>query len=239
MRARPRIVLTRRGEGNARVRAALAGLEVEFVEHPCIDVVPADLTPEAVADALRGAAAYVFVSRHAVEFLRQLAPDVRPAPEIIALGPGTSEALEEAGWRATALPSRAVAEVLASEAAGLVHGDGPIAYVRGDLGDDTVPRAFRALGREVRELVVYRTIAPVLPRLEPGEAPTLLVFASDSAVRHFVKQQPLTPFPHVLAIGPSTARACRDHGCEPRLAAEPNVTELARAARAWAEEQIR
>jgi len=232
------VVLTRASADNARLRAALGELPAELIDYPCIETEALAL-PSSLVERVRGGGyvSAVFVSKNAVEHL--FASVHGPSPrEVIALGRSTAEALDQAGWSATALPSEPTLETAIRELDRLFAEPGRILYVRGDLGEDTLPEALRAGGREVDVAIAYRTRDTAPASLPPDARPTLVAFASPSAVRHFVRGAPSTSRARALAIGPTTATAAREAGFEVDIAPSPDVKGLAISIRHWVHQQL-
>lgn len=210
-RAFRQVVLTREANDNRLLARALDGLGVPLVDYPCIRTEALALADELV-ERLRAAhyPSAIFVSRNAV---RTLLRQTFPVPErVVALGPGTARELEAHGWRATAMGSEPLAQVLAREIAPLVGPEGPILYARAQVGSTTVPDRLRALGREVDEVICYRTTDPVTAPAPLAPGRTLFVFASPSAIRHYTAHNPVPNDALALCIGPTTADEARKHG---------------------------
>lgn len=232
MPADRRVVLTRSAEDNARLRERLEGVGAELVDYPCITVERAPVDPEIAGRVRTGSyAGAVFVSRNAVRhFFAQVEG---PAPQdVVAIGRGTAEVLAATGWPATAVPSEFNAEAAAAELSALLPHPGRTLHVRGDIGGDVLPRALRAAGRAVDEAVVYRTRECAEAALPDDPRPTLVVFASPSAVRGFRARNPALR-PAALAIGPTTARAAQAEDFAVTLAPEASVESLAEAIGRW------
>jgi len=218
--------LTRTLADNARLRAALGELPSEIVDYSCISIEALPLDP-AVAHRL-DAGAYdsaVFVSRNGVEHL----PSAPPPRNVVAIGESTETALAARGWPVTSKPSQPHAEIAAMEIEHLASGR--VLYVRGVEGSDAIPNALRKLGRQVDEARVYQTVDATDSPLAADSRPTLLVFASPSAVRFFARKNGCIGY--ALAIGETTARAARELGWTPIVAASPDVDGLVSAIRAW------
>ncbi len=81
-------------------------------------------------------------------------------------------------------------------------------------------------GFTVRDLPLYRTVA-VAPGAAPGPD-DILFFCSPSAVRAYAEARPERPLS--VAIGETTAAACREHGFEVRVATNPDLDSMLRAA---------
>jgi uroporphyrinogen III methyltransferase/synthase len=238
VRAARRLVLTREPADNDRLREAVKDLGVEITDYPCIRVetlpAPAGLLSRVRAGAFAGA---VFASRNGVESLfAQLGAAPAPA-DVVAIGTSTAEALLRHGWAVTGLPSETRAEVAALELDALLRSPGRVLVVRGAEGSHLLTGALRLSGREVEETVVYRTVDPIEAPLRLDERPTLVVFASPTAIRHFSAHQHDArkhPGFEALCIGPTTARAARGAGLTLRTARAASVAALAEAVREWA-----
>lgn len=239
MRAARRLVLTREPADNARLRDAVRDYDVEVVDYPCIRIETLPMSPEIRTRVQEGAyAGAVFASRNGVERLFEQTGPVPPPAHVVAIGVSTAEALARHGWRVTGIPSESRAEVAALELDQLLHaaGSAPILVIRGAEGSHLLTGALRMSGRDVDETVVYRTIDPLEGPLPLDARPTLVVFASPTAVRHFAAQQPEArrqPGFEALCIGPTTARAARGAGFVVRTARAPSTAALAESVREW------
>jgi uroporphyrinogen-III synthase len=230
------VVLTRTPEDNARLRAVLGDLPAELVDLPCIAIESVPLSTEKIALlSRRHYSAVAFVSRNAVEsFFSLVTPP--PPSEVVAIGPSTAQAVQDHGWPAAAVPTEPNVEQAVRETNRLFRGAGPILYVRGDLGEDTLPNALRASGRTVDVVITYRTTDARGSALAPDPRPTLVTFASPSAVRNFASVNPCVG--QALALGETTARAARDAGFEVRVAPTADISGLAKAIRGWVDQQL-
>ncbi len=227
-----RLVLTRTAEDNAALRRMLGGIDATIVDYPCIRVELLSL-PEKIRRDLQGGAfdAAVFVSRHSAEVVIDASA---PAPrQVMALGSATERAVRERGWRVTSRPSRALAEVAAREIDALLPGVERVLYPRGDLGDELIAQALSDRGVRVEQVVVYRTASAIEAPLPPFDGVTLTVFASPSAVRFFFAANARGESMEILAIGPTTARACQERAIACRLAPSSTTEGLAQGIRDW------
>lgn len=233
MRAPRRVVLTRTPEDNAVLRRLLDGLEAELVDHPCIAVEPLPVD-RAIAGRLASAhyTTLVFPSRNAVDALLSQV-EAAPPSQVIAIGPATAEALSRRGWPVTGMPSEARAEVFVRESASLLPKRGAVLHVRGDQGLPIIPDGLRAAGWELDEVVVYRTVDPRPAPLPADARPTLVVFASPSAVRHFAARESFASSMEALAIGRTTEAALHERGWPARVASSTEPEAIAAAVRAW------
>lgn len=238
MRASRRVVLTRPPEDNQRLRAAIGEGAAEFIEYPCIAIEPLPIAHgvlEKVSSSLYDAA--VFVSRNGVtRFFEEVEAASQPRPsrprQVLAIGNGTAELLVQNGWPPTALPSDARAEVAVVELDSLLHGEGAVLHVRGEIGGTLIQDALRKRGRTVDEAILYRTVDPVTTPLPRSEVSTLIVFASPSAVRHFMAHNE-EPVGEALAIGETTAAAARRAGFTVGVLPSSDLQGLADEVRRW------
>lgn len=174
-----------------------------------------------------------------------------------AVGPGTAAALRRYGLAADLVPASHTVEDLVREvAARLEPGDG-VLLPRSDLAA-SVAEALRGAGAgEVREVAAYHGVADeeeaarLARDVSAGEV-DVLVFTSASSVRvaaaRLTQAQGVVArgygtgepaagegFPLVVAIGPATAKACREVGWEPaaEAATHDRAGLLAAVIMAW------
>ena len=232
MRACCRVVLTRTPADNARLRSTLGEIAADVIDYPCIALESVPLTEE-IAIRLRHSwyGAIVFVSRNAVEQLLSAGIDP-PRAEIVAIGPSTAAELARWSWPVTAMPTEARVGAMVDEIDRLIRSTGPVLYVRGDIGEDALPDAIRSRHRSVDVAVVYKTLNPVAAPLEGDARPTLVVFASPSAVRNFHNANAAAPV-EALAIGETTAHAAASLGLKTEVSPTPDVDGLATSIRRW------
>jgi uroporphyrinogen-III synthase len=161
---------------------------------------------------------------------RRLPDDLR----IAAVGPKTAAAIRAQGWAVAYVPQR-------YRAAAILPGLGDmggkrILLARGQLAADGLPRAIRAGGGEVIDLVVYHTRphapgAAALAALQRGV--DVVTFTSASTVDHFVaslRSASLDPAnlagnPRFAYIGPVTAAAGAAHGLGQHIIAGTHTLE--------------
>jgi uroporphyrinogen III methyltransferase / synthase len=183
-----RIVVTRAEAQADRLVARLEALGHEVVRCPLIRI-------EALADDPIDASAYEWLivtsPNGAQEIARRLA---KPARRIAAVGPGTAEALREHGLEPDLVPSVHTQEGLRAE---LPPGPALLAAAEG-ARRDVLDADF---------LPLYRTVELRPPAPEGDVA----IVASPSAVRSLAATGARLP---LVAIGPQTAAAAREHGLE-------------------------
>ncbi len=207
------------------VADALRAAGARVVQFPVLEIVD----PEDGGASLRSAAAQLFrfewvafTSANAVRRLLDLVPDLGAlrGVHLAAVGRATAAVLAAKGLGADLVPERASAEGLA-EAFPLATAPGArVLFPASASARPILPRALRAKGWTVEEVVAYRTVpapAPPAGRLRDLEDATAVTFASPSAVRAYVTLRtgdgrPL-PVPGIVAcIGEVTAAAARQAG---------------------------
>ncbi|HMI58175.1 MAG TPA: uroporphyrinogen-III C-methyltransferase [Gemmatimonadaceae bacterium] len=236
------IVVTRAREQASQLRTALEIAGASVIEAPAIRIEP--LEKHALHHALDEIACYgwiVFTSRNAVELvwaeLRERGLDARAfaSNSIIAIGPGTADALLAHGIAVDVIPDRFVAEGIIDK---LLDRDDVrnerVLFPRAAGARELLPEALRAMGATVDEIEIYRSV-PDLSGLDAlGEAldsgsVDLVTFTSASTVRHFFDA--LGPARAGMArgasIGPVTSDAARALGVPIEIeAAEASIASL-------------
>lgn len=231
----PRVAVTRaRVDGAATVLALVdRGLAPLLV--PAIEIAPAADDGAALDARVRRLAAFdwiVVTSVHAVDAIAAAAArtGIDPAvdgPRWAAVGGSTKRALRALGVIADVTPERATGRDLAAALPDLTGRT--VLLPRSDLADDDLPRRLAAAGARIDAVVAYRTrTAPPDSRDDLRAALasglTAVLAASPSAVggwlelaRSIGAETAVRAVP-LIAIGPTTAAAARDHGL--RVAAE-------------------
>jgi uroporphyrinogen-III synthase len=201
----PRVLVTRPREQAEPLVEELRrrGLDVEVC--PLIEIEPIDDGPIDVA----GYDWVVVTSANgARELARRRGGDL---PRVAAIGPGTAEALEQAGIEVELVPAVSTQEGLVAE---FPRPAGRVLFV----GAEEARRVLvDELGADFRP--VYRT-----RRLRPDPLPAadLAVVASPSAAEALAALELGLP---VVAIGPVTADAARTHGLD--VVAEAHTQDVA------------
>ena len=151
----------------------------------------------------------------------QAAGDGERFPRLAAVGDATARSLG-VPVSLTAQPARA--DVLAEV---FPHGEGRVLVVQGDLADDTIEQAIDAKGWGVTRVVAYRTVQlrPSEEMREPAMRADVLLLASGSAARAWFDAFGTTTPPHVVAMGPSTAKVARTLGIDLSAVAEQQSLE--------------
>jgi uroporphyrinogen III methyltransferase/synthase len=205
------IVVTRAREQASQLRTALEVAGASVIEAPAIRIEP--LEKHTLRHALDEISFYgwvVFTSRNAVEIvwaeLRERGLDARAfaSNSIIAIGPGTADALLAHGIAVDVIPDRFVAEGIIDK---LRERDDVrserILFPRAAGARELLPDALREMGAAVDEIEIYRSVPDfsgldaLSDALDSGSV-DLVTFTSASTVRHFVD-----------ALGPDRARTVR------------------------------
>jgi uroporphyrinogen III methyltransferase/synthase len=217
---------------------AQAGSFIELLEQqgadvllcPTIETVPLDSYARLDA-ALAELATYawlIFTSVNGVKYffarLRDRQQDIRTlgAVRIAAIGPETARAVESFQLRVDAVPQEYRAEAVIP-VLGEVRGQ-RILLPRAAEARAVLPQELEALGAQVDEIAVYRTIRPLGTKaeelrvlLEQGNI-DLVTFTSSSTVRNFVSLFPTDDLRTLIGstpvgcIGPITAATAREYG---------------------------
>ena len=219
------IVVTRAREQASQLRTLLEVAGATVIEAPTIRIEP--LGRGELRRALDDIAVYgwvVFTSRNAVELvwaeLRERSLDARAfaANSIVAVGPGTAEALLSHGLAVDVIPDRYVAEGIIEKLRDRddVRGE-RVLFPRAAGARELLPDTLREMGAIVDEVEIYRTVPDhsgldTLGRALDARAVDLVTFTSASTVRHFVD-----------ALGPDRARTVRG------ASIGPVTTDAARA----------
>ena len=232
-----RIVVTRARQQAAELGAQLEALGAEVVYCPAIQVAaPSDPLP--VQRAALELAEYdwvILTSANGVaalwgELERQRRTAQLRQVKVACVGPATAEALEAHGVLAQAMPAEFLgAEIAEVLAANIRAGERRILLARGRGGSSELPDRLRALGAELTEVELYRSV-PDLENLNAvrdqmaAGVIDLVTFTSPSTVTYFVAGVGLLP-DHVLlaAIGPVTAARMRELDLEPAVVAEEHT----------------
>lgn len=238
-----RILVTRTRHQASGLAAQLEALGATVVLVPTIEIVP----PESYASldtALARLAAFdwlIFTSANAVEVFQQRRDPAIAAKRIAAIGPATARAVEEIGLTADLVPSRYIAESLATELAPYAK-HAHMLLVRAVEARDTLPEMLRAAGAVVTIAEAYRNQVPpdAIPALQslfasPDTWPDAITFTSASTARNLFSlldaAKIVLPKKIVLAsIGPITSQTLRDLGHAPQIeAAEHTIPALVSA----------
>lgn len=147
------------------------------------------------------------------------------AVRVAAVGPATADALRRAGVEPDLVPAEHSARGLVEEFP-VPDPDGAgsrrVLFPCADLAPETIPEGLGEKGWDVRRVEAYRTVARAAPEaalVDRVTAADALTFTATSSVQAFVALRtatggPVTPPPHVVCIGPTTAAAARAAGLD-------------------------
>ena len=221
-----RIILTREQDRNRIWADRLAAAGRPFSLLPLVHYVPLALPQDAdftIFDWI------LFTSPQGVQAFRDLAPATGGA-QFAVLGHGTAAAVAAAGW--TVGLNAAGRDGVDLAAAFLATVTAPCrVLLPGPARRLTEPRAsLEAAGHQVTELPLYETRAVEPAAIAAGELrpDDVILFCSPSAVRAFAAAR--DDKPRCVAIGQTTADACRAAGFSPVVADTPDLDAMVRAA---------
>jgi uroporphyrinogen III methyltransferase/synthase len=234
-----RIVITRPRAQAGRFAALLEQHGAEVIQFPTIETVPLE-SYEKLDAALDNLSRYhwlIFTSVNGVQYffarLQARRQDIRSLgnARIATIGPETARAVEALYLRVEAIPEEYRAEALPT-VLGNVKGQ-RILLPRAAVARAVLPDELRALGAQVDEIAVYRTVRPQTDKteelrglLKEGKI-DLVTFTSSSTVRNFVAMFPEEVPAVVLektrlgCIGPITADTVREFSLE--VAVQPGT----------------
>jgi len=202
-------------------------------ECPTISLVPPP-SPDEMDAALRRLPEFswvIFTSGNAVQFfftrLTALGLDSRAlgSCRVCAVGPKTAAALASYGIRPDLVPRDYKAEGVVAEFRNLQLTGQRILFPRADKARELIPQALADMGAEVTAPVAYHNVLP--DSLPPAALQALeerridcVTFTSSSTVENLAAMLGENRFLYLLegvkiaAIGPITARSCRELGLE-------------------------
>jgi uroporphyrinogen III methyltransferase/synthase len=238
------ILVTRAADQAGEFSGMLEALGAQVYECPTIQLVPPENSAEldAALAGLAGFAWVVFTSVNAVQHcftrLAALGLDSRAfgSSRVCAVGPRTAAALAPFGIRPDLVPADYKAEGVVAEFGRLQLAGQRVLFPRADKARELIPQALTAMGATVVAPVAYRNILPdglppaALLALEERRV-DCVTFTSSSTAENLAALLGENRFLHLLegvtvaAIGPVTARTCRELGLEVRL--EPQEYTLA------------
>jgi len=172
---------------------------------------------------------WIFTSANGVKALEELMNaglQVRPEVQLFAVGSKTRDALQELGLDAK-IPrtqdGKHLAELIIQE--GKINS---VIYFHGNLSRDEMTDRLQDDGIEVIELEVYETI--INPVEMPNKSVSGILFYSPSAVEGFARGTGFDDdLPPLFAIGPTTAKALKEHTDQHvEIAKQPDTEVLLR-----------
>jgi len=224
------IVITRSRSQSPEFRQMLEAAGASVLELPAIEIRPR--FSEELDKALYDLENYdwlIFTSANAVviffDQLLRLRPDVArlgfAKPRVCAIGPATSQKIQDFGQTVSLIPAVFQAEGVLEE---FLKSNGDslrgirILLPRAAKARELLPEGLRGRGAMVDLIPVYETVIPEgsEPALEQALArkPDLVCFTSSSTVNHFVQMAEGSDLRRLryAAIGPITAATANDHG---------------------------
>lgn len=234
-----RILLTRSEEDNAVWAEGLAERGATALSFPCLRREFLHERAGELRAAIAACAWIAFCSRHAVSAVATLAQGAWPGgPRIACVGPITAARAEAAFETPALVAPLGTAASLAETLLERLEQDQRVLLVAAEEGRPEFEERFRAAGRSVERIAVYRTVAVPGEPAELLPATDAIFFASPSAVRAFAARFSPPPRAPVITLGPTTTEAVREAGWS--VAAESNTRDLTgmieAAERAWAAE---
>ncbi|TEB07025.1 Uroporphyrinogen-III C-methyltransferase [Pelotomaculum schinkii] len=226
-----RVLVTRAREQASRLSEAIHALGGEPVEYPTISIAEPDdyAKMDMAIQEIESFNWIIFTSVNGVaSFFRRLRhhrQDVRRLhrARLCAIGPKTSEALENYGLLVETVPGEYRAEEIVRELQDKVVAGDRVLLPRAEIARRVLPEALTAMGAVVTEVTAYRTrtgsddsslITAMLQRKEIQ----VITFTSSSTVQNFVKMLDAPNLSDLLegitvaCIGPITAATARDLG---------------------------
>jgi uroporphyrinogen III methyltransferase/synthase len=233
------VMITRASDRAGEFSGILTELGARVFECPTISIIPPDNYAELdqAVGTLERFDWIIFTSYNAVKyFFRRLHAfklDSRAISSrlVCSVGPKTAAALACYGVRADLLPADYKAEGVVEAFSSLDVTGKKALFPRADRARDIIPNGLRQLGMEVESPIAYRNVIPEeLPRetiqaLEDNRI-HCAVFTSSSTIENLASMVGENRLLHLLegvaiaAIGPITARSCRELGL--RVDIEPS-----------------
>jgi uroporphyrinogen III methyltransferase/synthase len=226
------ILVTRARRQSEQFRRLLEAAGARVVEIPAIEIQP--LHSDELDQAIEKLESYdwlMFTSANSASIVldqvTRLRADLNPEqlerPKICAIGPATSEAVEDRGYRVSLVPAVFQAEgVLVDflEFHGGVIGGLRILLPRAAKAREVLPDQLRQKGARLDLIPVYQTALPegtaeTLRTLLREVTIDLVAFTSSSTVENFVQAAGGAASLRSLAcavIGPITGQTAREHG---------------------------
>lgn len=235
------ILVTRARSQAGRLSQVLRVRGAKVLEIPAIEIVP-PASYAALDAALRNLSQYqwlIVTSANGAQALgeRKSALGVQAEAvahlQVAAVGSGTTQALQKAGFAVAVTPREYVAESLLETLGERTRGE-HVLLARAAVARDVIPDALRAQGATVDVVDAYQTVIPaesvteIRAIFQSGRpAPDAATFTSSSTVTNFLallREAGVTRPAEMKAvsIGPITSTTLREHGWEPAAEAEPH-----------------
>lgn len=225
------ILVTRAADQAGEFSAMLENRGARVFECPTIQIIPPEsfLELDAAIGSLAAFQWIIFTSGNAVQYfferLRRLGLDSRALGycQVCAVGPRTAEALEAHGVRADLIPADYKAEGVVAAFAAMDISGKRILFPKADRARDLIPLELGKMGAEVAAPIAYRNVVPdalpqeTLAALEERRI-HCATFTSSSTAENLAailgenRLLKLMEGVKIAAIGPVTARTCRELG---------------------------
>ncbi|MDR3289251.1 MAG: uroporphyrinogen-III C-methyltransferase [Peptococcaceae bacterium] len=224
-----KIIVTRARSQASVLSRRIEDLGGEAWEVPAIELQPPS-EPQRLTEALQNIRQchwLIFTSVNGVAyFFREWAKqglDIRELAgiELVAIGPATKAALEEKNLRVSWVPDEYRAEKVAELLTGKVQAGQTVLLARAEEARAVLPEALRAMGAEVWDIPVYRTLLGETDRQElrrtlREKQIDAVTFTSSSTVRNFLTllegDPSLLREVKIFSIGPVTSQTARELG---------------------------
>jgi uroporphyrinogen-III synthase len=180
----------------------------------------------AVAAAGRHVDRVIVTSATAADVIAAAAPAAWRDAAWAAVGDATAARLRALGYAVELVPTRSTAADLVA-ALGNLHGL-TVLYPRADKADPRTIASLREAGANVLDVVAYENVAPsgCAERLRaalPVAATTLLSSSAAERAAEAIEVDLRSSLGAIVALGPSTARACEALGLPIAAMAEPHT----------------
>lgn len=233
-----RVVVTRAGEQAGTLAGRLRALGANAIELPAIRIEPTGAELPAVGEGDLVAVTSPAAAGALWDALRAEGRDARALAGalLVAIGPGTADALAAHGLHADLVPRRAVSEGLLAELQERGLAPTRAVIVQAEGGRPLLAEELARRGTQVEVAALHRTVPVVLTaeQLAQLQSADAVLFASGSAARSVAASLAASGATDVatalgaarpIAIGPTTASALRQLGLEPAATAEPHTLD--------------
>ncbi len=225
-----RVVVTTAGDSLPGLEGMLPRPPYAVRRQPLLETLPppdAGALPRALAAG--GWAAIACTSPRAAAVLGPLLADGLTLPPVWAVGPGTARALAAAGPRLHVAPARDDATSAAEGLAAAMLGagvPGPVLFVAGDPHRPELTARLADAGVATETVIVYRSVPVADVELVAALARAdLVVIGSPALVTVLAAQGDDARQVVYVALGPTTAEACRTAGLPLGAVAEPSSAQ--------------
>lgn len=231
------ILVTRARHQASKLSAALIALGACVSEMPVLAFAP-PTKPEELSKAVQTLASYSWLlctSANGVQallaelFAQDLDVRALAGLKLVAIGPATKEAFEQAGLRGIIMPKQHYAEGIAEELEGQVKLGDRVLLVRAEEARDFLPKFLTEQGAKVQEVAAYKTITAEVDRDALIQALSVgafdaITFTSSSTVHRLIdilaEDAYLLDTVKRYSIGPITSETLRSYGLEPTVQAK-------------------